>query len=155
MSLMKWEPREMEPIHALRNKVDHLFEDFTRGWPRAFFSGTLPSGSSSYLPSVDLKETDATYTLTADLPGIAKDDLKVNITERAVTIEGERKEEKEKSHKGYHLKESSYGAFRRSVALADEILADKAKATLKDGVLTLVLPKAKQARRKEIEIKVE
>lgn len=155
MSLMKWEPREMEPFHTLRNEVDHLFDDFTRCWPLAFFGRTLPAVSGAYLPSVDLKETDAAYTLTADLPGIAKGDLKVNITERAVTVEGERKEEKEKSHKGYHLKESSYGSFLRSVALADEVIAEKACATLKDGVLTLVLPKAKQTRRKEIEIKVE
>lgn len=155
MSLMKWEPRELEPFDDLRNQVDHLFEDFTRGWPRAFFSRTLPWQSGQYLPSVDLKETDAAYTLTADLPGISKDDLKVNITERSVTIEGERKEEKETSHKGYHLKESSHGAFRRVVALPDEVVADNAKATLKDGMLTLELPKAEQTKRKEIEIKVE
>ena len=77
MSLMKWEPREMEPFHTLRNEVDHLFDDFTRCWPLAFFGRTLPAVSGAYLPSVDLKETDAAYTLTADLPGIAKGDLKV------------------------------------------------------------------------------
>jgi HSP20 family protein len=145
----------MEPFHTLRSEVDHLFEDFTRGWPRAFFGRTLPATSGAYLPAVDLRETDAAYTLTADLPGISKDDLKVNITERAVTIEGERKEEQEKSDKGYHLKESACGTFRRSVALADEVVAEEAQATLKNGVLTLTLPKAKRTRRKEIEIKVE
>jgi HSP20 family protein len=150
MSLMKWEPRELEPFDALRSEVDHLFEDFTRGWPRAFFSRTLPSVSGQHMPSVDLKETDVAYTLTADLPGITKEDLKVNITERAVTIEGERKEEKEKSLKGYHLRESSYGSFRRVTALPDEVVADKSKATLKDGVLTLVLPKAKQSDKRHV-----
>lgn len=155
MSLVKWEPRELEPFADLRNQVDHLFEDFTRGWPRAFFSRTLPSLSGQYLPSVDLRETDAAYTLTADLPGISKDDLKVNITERSVTIEGERKEEKETSDRGYHLRESSYGSFHRVVALPDAVVAENAKATLKDEMLTLELPKAEQTKRKEIEIKVE
>jgi len=104
---------------------------------------------------VDLKETEKEFVLTAEVPGMQKDQLDVNIMEESVTIRGERQEEKETKEQSYYYKESSYGSFQRVVPLPARILADKAKAKLKDGVLTLNLPKAEPSKSKAVKIKVE
>jgi HSP20 family protein len=156
MALIKWEPRrEMEPLRSLRDEVDRLFDSFFRGWPRPWSGESLLPGLGEFAPSIDLKEDDKELVLTAELPGIAKENLDVNITEDSVTIKGERKEDKEEQAKGYHFRESSYGSFHRVIPLPVEVVADKATAKLKDGVLTLNLPKSKASKRKGVQIKVE
>jgi len=157
MALVKWEPRfgELEPVRSLRQEVDRLFEDFFRGWPKPWTGGWLTPGEGGFSPVVDLKETEKEFLLTAEVPGIQKDELDVQIMDESVTIRGERREEKETKEQSYHYKESSYGSFQRVVPLPARILADKAKAKMKDGVLTLTLPKAEPAKSRAVKIKVE
>ncbi len=157
MALIKWEPRrgEIAPFRSLREEIDRVFEDFVRGWPRPW-SGTWPATLESVsAPTVDLKETEKEFVLTAEVPGVTKDQLNIAIAEDSVTLQGERKEEKEKKEENYHYRESSYGSFQRVVPLPAAVVADKAKAKLKDGVLTLTLPKAEPSEKKQIKIKVE
>jgi len=157
MALIKWEPRqgELEPVRGLRQEVDRLFDDFFRGWPRPWSGGWLTSETGAFAPNVDLKETDKEFVLTAELPGMRKDDIDVNILEQSVTIRGERAERKETKEQNYHYRESSYGSFQRVIPLPSPIVADQAKAALKDGLLTLSLPKAAPSKPKGVKIKVE
>ena len=156
MALIKWEPkgRELSPFRSLREEVDRVFEDFFRGWPSPWRAG-WPAVEREFVPNVSLKETDKEFVLTAEVPGISKDELDVAISEDSVTIKGERKEEKEKREANYHCRESSYGAFERVIPLPSTVVADKAKAKLKDGVLSLTLPKSEVSKVKETKVKVE
>lgn len=155
MALVKWEPKrtQLDPFRNLRDEVDRLFEDFGRGWPRPWGVG-WPSAPEAFSPAVNLQETPKEYVITAEVPGFPKDRLEINVTEDAVTIRGERKEEKESKEGGYHLRESSSGSFQRVLALPGAVLADQAKAKLEDGVLTLTLPKAAPKESKGVRIKV-
>ena len=156
MALIKWQPqRELEPFRGLREEVDRLFEDFFRGWPRAWTGEAALPARGEFVPKVDLKETDKEFVLSAELPGIEKEELEVNITEDSVSIKGERKLEKEEKDEGYYFRESTYGSFQRVVPLPSEVVAEKAKAKLKDGVLMLTLPKSEESKRKGVPIKVE
>jgi HSP20 family protein len=156
MALIKWESRgkELSPFRSLREEVDRVFDDFFRGWPSPWRAG-WPTAEQEFVPTVSLKETEKEFVLTAEVPGISKEGLDVAITEDSVTIKGERKEEKETREESYHYKESTYGTFERVIPLPSAILADKAKAKLKDGVLSLTLPKSEVSKIKEIKVKVE
>ncbi|MBE0616365.1 MAG: Hsp20/alpha crystallin family protein [Proteobacteria bacterium] len=157
MALIKWEPRrgELEPVRGLRQEVDRLFDDFFRGWPRPWSSGWLTQEIGSFAPNVDLKETEKEFILTAEVPGMQKDDIRINILEQSVTIQGERKEVKESKAESYRYRESSFGTFQRVVPLPSPVVAEQAKAKMKDGVLTLTLPKAEPSKPKGVKIEVE
>lgn len=158
MALIPWEPRrrELEPFRGLRDEVDRLFEDFFRGWARPPWSARgLAPAQGEFSPNVDLKETEKEFTLTAELPGLTKEELDVTIAQDSITLKGERREEKESREGSYHYRETSYGSFQRVIPLPGEIKADKAKATLKDGVLTLTLPKAEPSKATHVKVKVE
>jgi HSP20 family protein len=108
-----------------------------------------------FFPAVNLKETENEYVITAEVPGLKKGELDVNVGEDNVTLKGERKEEKEEKKENYHYKEAVYGAFERVIPLPGTIKSAEAKAQLKDGVLTLTLPKAEATKKKEIKVKVD
>ena len=86
------------------------------------------------------------------VPGVKKDDLQLNITENALTVKGETKEEEKKEDKNYHRQEFRYGAFMRSITLPAPVQAEKATAQLKDGVLEITMPKSAEAKVKQIPI---
>jgi HSP20 family protein len=158
MALIRWDPRrkEVDPFRSLRRDVEHAFEDVFRGWLKPWPSrGGVPFESSPFIPSVDLKETDQEFILTAEIPGVEKGEIEVNITNDAVTVRGERKQKAEGKRGSYYLMESSFGSFQRVVPLPKEVLADEAKATLKEGVLTVTLPKWASAVGKGIRITVD
>ncbi|RMG96386.1 MAG: Hsp20/alpha crystallin family protein [Candidatus Dadabacteria bacterium] len=157
MALIKWEPKskQVDPFRSLRQEVDRIFDDFFRSWSRPWGAGLPALAEGGFVPSVDLKETDKEFVLTAEVPGVSKDELDVTITEDSVTIRGERKAEKEEKNENYHYRETAYGSFQRVVPLPAEVVPDKAKAKLKDGVLTLTLPKAEPAKPKGVKVKVE
>jgi HSP20 family protein len=148
--------RGLEPFRGLRDEVDRLFEDFFRGWGRSPWVGRgLVTAGQEFLPSVDLREGVQEFTVTAEIPGLSKEELNVTITEDSVTLKGERKEESEKEKASYHYKETAYGAFQRVIPLPAKIKPDEAKARLKDGVLTLTLPKAEASKGKQVTVTVE
>ncbi|MCS7158683.1 MAG: Hsp20/alpha crystallin family protein [Blastocatellia bacterium] len=145
--LVRWNPfREMA---RLREEMDRLTS--------ALFSETMPEitfARSVWAPVVNIAETDDNYIITAELPGISKDDIKVTYENGILTIQGEKKQEKEEKGKTWHRIEAVYGAFERSFRLPSLIQADKISAEYKEGVLTLTLPKAEEAKPKQITIKV-
>lgn len=147
MSIVRWSPiRDMLNMQADMNRM------FGTLFDRDSFETSLRS--SAWGPAVDISETADSYEVSAELPGLTKDDVKISYEGGVVSIRGEKKQEKEDKGKNYHRLERSYGAFERSFRLPTHIEVNKIEAKFKDGVLTLHLPKAEEARPKEIPIKI-
>lgn len=106
-------------------------------------------------PSLDLSETKNDFIVKAEIPGIDPKDIDISLSNDVLTIKGEKKQEKEEKEENYHLIERSYGSFTRSIRLSREVQSDKIKASYKDGILKVLLPKSEEAKKKEIKIKVD
>lgn len=146
MALIKWEP--------LR-EIEDMFDRYTKamGWPSIRGQELVATGDWS--PRVDISETDAEFTVKAEIPEVKKEDVKVTVENGVLTILGERKQENEEKGKKFHRVERYYGSFVRSFTLPDNVDGAKIKATFKDGMLNLQLPKTAESKPKAIEVKVE
>jgi HSP20 family protein len=134
-------------MRRFADEMDRLFEGF--GLPSTERSGGW-SLSDRFSPNVDIFERDGKIVIRADVPGLTKDDVKVDVTEDAVLIEGERKYEHEESEQGVYRTERSYGHFRREIPLPEGAKTDTASATFKNGVLevTIEAPQLSKNRRR-------
>lgn len=128
---------------GLRRLVDEFIEGFETRLPRPLVAWT---------PAAELVETDDELVLTAELPGLTRDEIELEIEEDLVTIRGEKKVEREETKPRYHVWERAYGKFARSLALPRPIDPDRAKAEFKHGVLTVHMPKTVEAKAHKIEI---
>ena len=146
LTLVRWHrARKTRPMpHEISRLMNEFFRDGMQD------NGTRKQGS--WTPAVDMHEADEAFTLTAELPGFAQDNVQVEIKDNRLTLKGERKRETDVQETQYHRVERVYGAFERSIRLPTVVDADKAKAIFKDGVLTLMLPKAEEAKPKPISI---
>ncbi len=104
---------------------------------------------------MDIEETEEAFVLTADVPGLAQKDVRITIHDNVLTLQGERREEKTEKRRGAHRTERLYGTFVRSFPLPSSVDAGNARATYRDGVLTVNLPKREEAKPRQIEVKVE
>lgn len=132
------------------------FGEIEQQLERLFNSGT-PSASgpgTSWIPPVDIHESEDSYTLIADLPGMKREDISVNIVEDRVTLKGTRKREERHEEKGYRRYERAEGTFERSFRIHRGVDATKVEATFENGVLTVKLPKPEETKPKQIEVKV-
>ncbi len=145
--LMRWDP--FKELSSLREEIDKLFDSFF-GRKSLFAEKEL-----SFSPSIDVEETENSFLIKAEVPGIKKEDIKVTIDEDGITISGERKKDKEEKGKTYHRIEMAYGKFKRYIPFPREVEPDKAKAKYKEGILHIEIPKSEKAKPKEVEIKVE
>ncbi|HEU0296632.1 MAG TPA: Hsp20/alpha crystallin family protein [Anaerolineales bacterium] len=145
-NLTRWEPaREMM---TLREAMDRLFNDaFTRP-----FSLMREGGSNWASPPIDMYQTNNEVVVKAALPGVKADEVQINVNNDILTIKGEVKHDDERKNQSWHIREQSWGAFERSIALPTGVVADRAKADFENGVLTITLPKSEQARPKTITI---
>jgi HSP20 family protein len=146
MALIKWEPSE--GLTTLRREVNRLFEDFFDGGPRHVWG----RGAE---PAVEVCDTKDAVVVKAQVPGVSKDQLHVDITDDTLTLKGEMKEEEKKEGKNYSRREFHYGAFARTLTLPMAVQADKATAQLKDGVLEITLPKSASAQAKVKQIPIQ
>ena len=147
MSIVRWEP--FGDLVTLREAMDRLFEEsFIRPGSRLL----SPHGGDLAL---DMYETDDEIVVTAVLPGVKPEDVDVTITGESLCIKGETQAETTVENANYLRQERRYGAFSRTIALPSPIQPDKAEAKFKDGVLTLSIPKAEEAKPKTIKIKTE
>jgi HSP20 family protein len=119
------------------------------------FSGTENSGTVSkcFAPDTNLAETDSQFEVTLDLPGMKPEDFNLEFNDGQLWITGERQQEEEEKGKTYHRVERSYGHFRRGISLGPDVDPEKIEATYKDGILTVVVPKAPAACPRKIEVK--
>lgn len=148
MALVRWDPfRELEEMSDRLNRV------FTR--PSVRTNGNKEQLTvADWMPIVDISETDGEYLIKAELPEVKKEDVKVTVENGVLTLQGERRQEKEEKGKKYHRVERSYGSFVRSFTLPESIDESGVKAEYKDGVLNLHLPKSEKVKPKAIEVKV-
>ena len=144
--LVRWE-REME-----RNFDDFFSRRLRPSWDEWWW----PSAAIGIpAPTLDLYEDRGELVAKVELPGLGKDDVQVKITDHRLVIKGEKKKEEEVKEKDYYRSERSYGAFTRSVELPEEVQVDKARASFKNGVLEIRVPKSEEAKKKEIRVEVE
>src|SRR4051794_6299325 len=157
--------RPHHPLLSLRDEIDRLFDDFSLGMMRTPFRTRLfdfepfrrfESAFSGDVPTAEVAEKDNEFVVTVELPGIDQKNVDVNITGNLLTIKGEKREEKEeeRKEKHYHLSERRYGSFSRSFTLPETVAQDKITAAMKDGVLTLTLPKTEAATKPARKIEI-
>jgi HSP20 family protein len=146
MTLMPWTP--MDNLQSFQHEMNRMFEDFFRGG-NGEAAGT---GLSSWTPAVDIHETDDGFVIKAELPGVSKDDVSIEVHQNTLTLRGQRKHESAVKNERYHRVERAYGTFQRSFVLPAMVDHDKVQATYKDGVLELHLPKSEAAKPKRISI---
>ncbi len=147
MNLIKWEPfRELEEVN---DRLRRIF-----GRPLARTNGDESLAGAEWSPTVDVSESNEEYLIKAELPEVKKEDVRISIDSGVLTLQGERKQEKEEKGKKFHKIERSYGSFLRNFTLPGGVDETRIRADFKDGVLNLHLPKSEKARAKVIDVKV-
>ena len=131
-----------------------LMRELGEEMERAFRGVAAGVPSEPWIPAVDIRQCDGDVVVTAELPGLKKEDVKVELTENALIIQGERKQEHKEDHEGFHRWERSYGQFYRSIPLPEGAKSDQAKAELTDGVLKISMPVG-ETKKKTRQIPVE
>ena len=148
MNLVKWDPfRELEDMSNRLNRV------FGRSLARPELNTEMLT-MAEWTPTADISETDTAYLIKAEIPGVRKEDVKVSIQDGMLTIQGERKQEKEEKGKKFHRVECSYGNFMRSFRVPGDADESAVKAEFKDGMLNVTLPKSAKAKPRSIEVSV-
>ena len=134
-----------DPFTSLHREMNRMFEDFARSFDVAPWSGWEAEG---FHPRTDVSETDDELLVTAEMPGLEEKDFELNLTGDLLTLKGEKRHEREEKEKGaVHRIERGYGSFQRTIQLPCEVVAEKATAEYRNGVLTVTLPKAPSAQR--------
>ena len=147
MTLVRWDPfRELEDMSERLNRV------FSR--PTMRNTGKENLTVADWMPTVDISETESEYLIKAELPEVRKEDVKVTVENGVLTLQGERRQEKEEKGRRFHRVERSYGSFVRSFTLPESVDEGGVKAEYKDGVLALHLPKSEKVKPKAIDVKV-
>lgn len=146
MTIVRWTPRR--DMLRIQDEMNRLFNNFVR-------STEADREQTMWSPQVDIFESDDEISVTVEIPGMEKEDVTVSIQDNVLTLKGEKKQDTESKDKNFHRVERAYGSFERSFSLPSTIQTDRVKATAKDGVLTIALPKAEEAKPKEIAIAVK
>ncbi|HXN07801.1 MAG TPA: Hsp20/alpha crystallin family protein [Nitrospiria bacterium] len=157
--------KEIEPVRPLFSptrfdrEMERMFRSIGRiprfrfGWPEELRQRWGMTGAD--FPVVEIYDEKADIVVKAELPGMQKEELEINLVDDVLTIKGEKKKEEEVKEKDYYFSERSYGSFERSIDIPKKVLSDRVKASFKDGVLEVRLQKSEPETRKEIKIKVE
>ena len=146
MNLVRWNPwREMA---TLQNRVNHLFNE------PFFRSGTEDEElhMGAWLPAVDMFDDDDRIVIKAELPGMDKKDISVDVENRVLTLSGERNYDSEVKEENYYRRERAYGRFKRAFNLPADVDSDQIKADFKDGVLRVEIPKPEEQKPKQITV---
>jgi len=143
-NIQVWEP--FRDLVTVRDDVDRLFD--------AFFGRTYDDMENFWRPAIDIEENNGNLMVRAEIPGMKKEEIKVSVKDDVLTISGERSRENETKDKTVHRIERSYGQFRRMIRLPAQVDVDKVKATYKDGVLNVILPKPESMKPKQIEVEI-
>jgi HSP20 family protein len=150
-----WRP--FSDITRWERDMERMMEDFfgrriRPWWPERWLR---TEGIELTAPAVDLFEEKDDIVVKAELPGIDKNNIEVNLTNHTLTIKGEKKKEEEVKDENYYRAERSYGSFVRMLELPKDVHADKVKASFKNGILEVRLPKTEEAKTKEVKVKVD
>ena len=147
MALVRWEP--VRELNTIQGEINRLFN--------SFFDTPVGAGEGAgrrWLPAMDLVEADDHYVLRADLPGLAEDDVTIEVENDVLTVSGERRAEHEQRGEGYHRLERAYGSFSRSLTLPDGVDPETVQASFERGVLEVRIPKPEQRKPRRVSISV-
>lgn len=147
MTLVRYRPnRELDNLvpRTFSQFLDSVFDDMV--------TGTRPI-EGNFLPGIDVRETDRAFEIEVSLPGIKKEDIKIDLEDRTLTVSGERKSTREEDNVKYHLVESRYGSFSRTLTLPNNINRETIDADFTDGILRITIEKSQNAMTKQIQIK--
>jgi len=148
MSIMRWDP--FEDAGTLRRAMDRLFDDF--------FAIRRPSrdlAEMAWEPAVEMYETENEVVVRAAMPNMDPKDVDITVTNDAITLKGETKHEEERKGRNYNRRELRYGAFFRTLPLSTEVKSSEAKATYKDGVLEVKVPKSERVKPTSVKVQIE
>jgi len=145
VSISRWDP--FRDLGVLQDRMNRLFDDAGRGWRK-----DEPAATTTWSPSVDIFETETEIVVKAELPGIERKDISLNLEKNVLTLRGERRFEKETKEENYHRIERAYGGFSRSFSIPATVDEEKIRADYRDGILKIALPKKEQAKPKQIRI---
>jgi len=129
MSIIRYNPNDFVPT-SFSNLIDRFFND-----------SVTRSGGSTFVPKVDILETENSYELQFAAPGMSKEDFKIELNDNYLTVSGERRFTNEKKEKNFHSIETQYGSFSRSFSLPENVDASKVNAKYNNGILELSIPK--------------
>ena len=149
MTLVKWDP--LKDVSSLQGRINRMFEDF---FPR---SGNIDEeiDTCAWRPAVDIYETDTGLIIDAELPGVKKENVSVELKDNILTIKGERWADREIDEQKCYRKERCFGTFQRSFSLREPVQPDQIKARFKDGVLEIEIPKAEQEKPRQISVDID
>ena len=145
MTLVKWSPRPTSIFDDMDKMISNVFEN---DWNFPVRSKT------NWSPPVDVKETGDSFTINADIPGLTKKEVNVNVANGIVSISGERKFDEKKESDNYHYRERQYGSFLRTFNLPETVKEETITASFKNGTLSIELPKQEVTLPKERQIKI-
>ena len=148
MALVRWQP--YGAVASLQDSINRLFSD---AFPRTLIDDDMTLGT--WKPVVDIYDKEGSIVIHAELPGIAKENVSIEVKENILTLKGERAETKEVSEDKYFRKERSFGSFYRAFTLPAAINPESIKASFKDGVLEIEIPKPEEQRPKQISINIQ
>jgi HSP20 family protein len=149
MSLVRW-----DPFSGMDRAFNRMLRKSFSGMPRLFWEGD-GGAKLEWSPSADISETEKEYLIRAELPAVKKEDVKVTVDGGMITIENERKQQKEEKNEKFHRVESLYGNFTRSFSLPEDINVEGIRCEDKDGVLTVHIPRTHTEKAKPKQIRVE
>ena len=145
MAVVRWDP--FRDLNMLQDRMNRMFDDAGRTWRT-----DEPAATTTWSPAVDIFETEGEIVVKAELPGMERKDIVLNLENNVLTVRGERRFAKETKDDNYHRIERSYGTFSRSFSIPATVDEEKIRADYRDGVLKIVLPKKEQAKPKQIRI---
>jgi HSP20 family protein len=146
MELMRWNP--MRDVFGFGHRMNHLFDDVFR--PVAREDGRLSMWNG--YPTVDIYDNDENIVITAELPGINKTDIVIDVKDRVLTLKGERSFDNEVKEEKYYCRERTFGKFQRAFRLPADVDPEKISADYKDGILKIDIPKPEEQKPKKITV---
>jgi HSP20 family protein len=149
MALTPWRGLWESRFPSLREEMDRMFEDF---FGKTGFQSVT---EGAWVPPIDVQDTKKDVIVMMDIPAIDPKEVSISIMEDRLTIKGERKREEEVKEVDYYRSERVYGSFQRIIQLPSEVVGDRAKASYKDGVLKITIPKSQKAVPKEVKVEVQ
>jgi len=147
MAVVRWEP--LRELSTLQHEMNRLFGSF---FDAPASSGATVGATRQWVPAMDLVETPEHYVLRADLPGLTREDVKIELEENVLTVSGERRSADQFSGDGFHRIERAVGTFARSLTLPTGVEAERIEATFANGVLEVRIPKPEQRKPRRVEI---
>lgn len=153
MSAVPWSSSPFSMMDRFVDEMERIFDNFGFSRSSLMPRGWGQTGQGMWMPQIEAFERNGQFIVRADLPGLNKDNVKVEITDNVLTLQGERKQEHEENREGFHRSERSYGSFYRTIPLPEGVHGEAAKASFRDGVLEISMPAPhREERRRQIEI---